>query len=357
MLKLRQNSSLLIFFTLLSALLTLTLFLNMIHHQKRAKEGVFIRNYLGDLIFSSSFASEEEEGDLKYYDNTLYSENIYNSQIVAFDTSGTVVKIYGKKREDHLSSIIGWHVDETGIYLIDQKRKVFEHLNFDNQLLYEHKTEKLFYGAGKLTGNKFIIHAPRLSKSNPGERFKLRFLTIDLDNQKVENLNNPLPDMEYGTLKLDGHYLKNTIGQVFYVCKMAGLFFSIHEDGMLKYVAETIDKTPAPKIISSIEGIRYDPLAPRVNRSISANNDYLYILSDLKSLFDDGSFSNAIDMYNVKDGSYEYSIKVPRFKGVSAQKIAVSPSGDLYIRFGENIVYYKIRKPQPKTYILDSINQ
>ena len=355
MVKIRQNSSSIVFFTFLSALLSLALFLNMKHNQKVAKEGVFVRNYHPeDLTFVRAFISKEE-GDLRYYNNVLYTNDIYTSQIVAFDTLGNLKKKYGRKKEDNLSSIIGWHVDETGIHTADHKRKIFEHLSFENELLLEYKTEKLIYGATKLTGNRYMITTPKVSESNPGEKFKLMFVAIDTDSQRAEALNNPFPNIEFSSVKFSGHYIKNALDQIFYVCKMAGFFFSINKEGKIKYFTETIDKTPTPKLVTSEVGIRYDPLAPAVNLSLSVDNDYLYILSNLKSLFEDEQNSRSIDVYNVKDGSYEYSIKVPNFNGITAQKIAISLNGDFYIRYGENIAYYQFEKSVPRTYLLNSI--
>ena len=71
MLKLNKNKITLVSLTLLSALTSLTLFLNMIQNQKVAKEGAFTRNYLQrELTFVRSFPSEEE-GDIRYFNDLL----------------------------------------------------------------------------------------------------------------------------------------------------------------------------------------------------------------------------------------------------------------------------------------------
>lgn len=104
---------------------------------------------------------------------------------------------------------------------------------------------------------------------------------------------------------------------------------SFSPKGSLRYIIETIDKTPPPKALTSKGIIRIDPASPWTAGSISSDQSKIYILSLVGSRNRRGS---VIDVYRSHDGLYLYSFEIPE------KCSSVYVKGQLIVTIGEGIV-------------------
>lgn len=347
MLRNKQKKIVIVFSTLVSFVLILGLFLNMSRLQEEAKTNTFNRIYKEDLAkLTRSFRFQEELGEIKHFNGELYLHDFQNQQIVKVDTLGNLLGKYNQKVDKHSRSfIVGWDVDQNGTYFANAVEKRIIHLGFDETVLAQYDFNNFIERAGRLKEEKFIISTRDLRDlTDTSKIFKISFVLVDVKNQSKKRLIYPLPDVEDSRMKLDGFFVNNRYGQTFYVCFMAGLFFSIDDEGKFLYLNETIDKTPLPKVLAYGSNRRFDPFAPFINRSAGADKNYLYILSNARAVETEyDSESSIVDVYQVSNGEYLWSFKIPDYEGQRAISIVVAPNG-FYFRQGTNITYYSIAK-------------
>ena len=341
MINLRQKKLILSALSIFSVIIILALFLNMNYVQNRFKSRDFYRHYNEDFFkMDRSFQVEANLSEIKYFKGKLYLFNYIKNEIVEYDTLGKLLNRYKENIDPNIGSqIIGWHVDENGIYLADSRRHVLTHLGFDNTVLTQFDPEQFIHRGYSLKGNQFIIVTPNLK--DRANLKKLTMMLVDIKSKTKTKLDFPFPDIEDSRMKMSGFFIKNDIDRIFYVCFMTGMFISINDQGEFQYLAKTIDKSPYPNILDNEVSRRFDPLSPTINMAASADREYLYILSLINSKNDDNSDATAMDVYRINDGSYVKSYRVPLYQGKGASSVAVGPNGFYFIQ-DKNINHYQL---------------
>ena len=341
MINIRQKKLILSALSIFSVIIILALFLNMNYVQNRFKSQDFYRHYENDFMqMDRNFQVEANLSEIKYFNGKLYLFNYIKKEIIQFDTLGKPLNRYKENIDPNIDShIIGWDVDENGIYLADSRRYLLTHLGFDNTVLTQFDPEQVIHRGFSLKGNQFIIVTPNLKDSSNLK--KLTMMLVDLEGKTKRKLDYPFPDIEDSRMKMSGFFIKNDVDRIFYVCFMTGLFVSINDQGEFQYLAKTIDKSPYPNILDNGISRSFDPLSPIVNISADADAEYLYILSLAISESDRHSDSPVMDVYRIDDGSYVKSYLVPPYEGKGASRVAVGPNGFYFIQ-GKNITHYQI---------------
>ena len=334
--------------SIFSVLLVSVLFLNMKNLQSKMKVNDFQRTFKENWLgYVRGFEFQGYVPKIIYFNNHLYLNDFHNNQIVEMDTLGKILNRFPQETDNQLiSEIRSWHIDESGIYIFDSDKNVFTHLDLNNSMTNQYKANQTIVRAGFLQSNLFLINTFDSVSMDSPDKFQLELMIIDIKNKSKKQLNYPLPDVKHSAMKLNGIFIANNDGRIFYVCLMAGLFYCVDHEGKFLYLAKTIDKTPLPKVLESNDGtsIRLDPLVSQVNVSASVDDEYLYILSNINFDNEINEKERTVDVYNVIDGEYEFSFKAPNYKGSKPGRIAVVPHG-FYFRYGEDYInYYSIKK-------------
>lgn len=110
-------------------------------------------------------------------------------------------------------------------------------------------------------------------------------------------------------ISLMGWLAEDDAGGFFYAALNVGLIGSYNANGEPRFLVETIDPVPLPKVQISSRGNKKIADKLKVSAlSISVSGDELYLLSDAR---DGERKRRIIDVYRKQDGSYLYSTPVP----------------------------------------------
>ncbi|MBM4167800.1 MAG: hypothetical protein FJ215_01380 [Ignavibacteria bacterium] len=302
----------------------------------------FERIYKNDAIrLVRSFEMPFDVLDLKIYDQRFFVLNRSDQQIVELDTMGNVVARWGKRggAPAEFQHIIGWDVDRQGVYVLDVRRLAITELTFEGSVVAYYPVRSSFVRGHRLAAKHYVLKA--MSKDSPRRQ---AFLLIDISTDSTTVMKSPFPEVP-NDIAFDGVFVKNNVGRNFYVSHWASFFFSFDATGKQLYTAETIDRTPPPTILEQSGAMGMDPKATLVNISMSANERHLYILSRARSRAQEDK--GAVDLYDVRNGKYEYSFLIPGFKGEYPRIIAVGENQFLAFQ-GEAIVHYRFQDVRQK---------
>jgi hypothetical protein len=110
-------------------------------------------------------------------------------------------------------------------------------------------------------------------------------------------------------ISLMGWLSEDDSGGFFYAALNVGLIGSYKMNGEPRFLVETIDPLPLPKVQVSSKGSKKVTDKLKVSAlSLSVSGDEVYVLSDVKAGEDK---RRVIDVYGSRDGSYLYSTRVP----------------------------------------------
>ncbi|HEX4960531.1 MAG TPA: hypothetical protein VF173_06810 [Thermoanaerobaculia bacterium] len=111
-------------------------------------------------------------------------------------------------------------------------------------------------------------------------------------------------------LTLDGDVAHDGAGGFVYVATHTGLLASYSLTGEPRFLVESIDPVPLPKLIeNSGQPHRLAPGSRLAGLTVSVSGDQVYVLVDLPS--ENGESTRALDVYSNRDGKYLYSFKAP----------------------------------------------
>ncbi len=325
--------------SLLLGLMLFFLFIKMRNEKASIYNNQFSRNYSQHevrLKIKRTIYYKEDLNNLKVINGKYYLEKFDSQNIVCIDNKGSELHRWGGLNSAIKASFItSWDLNEGVITIVDgQLNKIFCLREKENSLISEKKLEFKVIRAARLNKNEYIVKTPD-PKDTENETFK----KINLKTYETHDLTYPLPNVEHPDFTLDGYFI-NGVGNGFHICYKTGFFFAFDSLGNHLYNAATIDQTPPPQIITTGRAKRYHPLTIRVNRSASADENTVYILSGRKAI-NDQTTGDAIDCYSSSDGHYKESFNLPYFKGLAAFDIFKTKNG-LVALYQNYIVEYSL---------------
>lgn len=141
----------------------------------------------------------------------------------------------------------------------------------------------------------------------------LTFLRYDCDGELKSSFSLPSPWTEefpeLAFLKMDGWLAIDNNDNIYFAFSRSGLLASFSPQGKLRYLVETIDRTPPPKMIKFKGGAHIDPKSPWAALSLSIVGSEIYILNHASSK---GRKGMVFDVYSTLDGQYIYSFEIPQ---------------------------------------------
>lgn len=206
----------------------------------------------------------------------------------------------------------------------------------------------VFDNPAALSKNSVVVRLFKSSKQ--GNRTELSKIILSRRTALITK-SFSVPKLTDGIFCSDGllQYDKNS-QRLFYMYYRRGEFLSLDTNLNLIYSAQTVDtiRHPNMKFILSNNQSKKDKSlhAPNelVNKYFTISGTRLYILSGLRadnqSLTD--FFSNGtIDVYAVKNGTYLYSFKLHRYKGLLLRQFHVI-NNHLFAKYDQHLLKYAI---------------
>lgn len=164
------------------------------------------------------------------------------------------------------------------------------------------------------------------------------FKVYNLSGESLASFGKIIEDQSDNGIALDGNIIGDVESRGFvYGGKYMGVMAGYGVDGAQRFVVQTIDAPPPPKVLDVGGKRKIKPNGTRAILSMSIAGDKLYVLSGGSA---GGAAESVMDVYDKRDGSYQFSLKLP-----VACKEAVVRSGYVYTlgdggvmvwRFGQN---------------------
>lgn len=164
------------------------------------------------------------------------------------------------------------------------------------------------------------------------------FKVYNLSGEPLAAFGKIIEDQSGNGIALDGNIIGDTEGRGFvYGGRYMGVMAGYGADGAQRFVVQTVDAPPPPKVLDVAGKRKIKPNGTRAILSMSIVGDKLYILSGSSA---GGAAESVMDVYDKRDGSYQFSLKLPM-----ACKEAVVRPGYVYTlgdggvtvwRFGQN---------------------
>lgn len=169
-----------------------------------------------------------------------------------------------------------------------------------------YRTSYLPYRIGLFSTEEYLV-IPSFSSDY------LLFLRYDPNGELLSTFTLPPPwnerDPRSAFLKMDGRLSIDNNDNIYYAFNKVGLLVSFSREGHLRFLVETIDRTPPPEVIRFKGGARIDPKSPWTALSINTVDSEIYILSGVGSKNRKGM---VIDVYRSSDGRYIHSFEIPQ---------------------------------------------
>ena len=271
----------------------------------------------------------------QYYQGRLYIGDQEDQLIYVLDRSGNILDTLGEAGSAPWQNqqLRRFRVSTEGIYSVDNSLMTVKLIDSNDEAIFYSKLPRPFWDGVHLSGSRFLM------VNDEPENFG--FVTWDAKASEYRSLIRfdslmnlgYVPDIH---IAYEGEMVQGQ-GVSFYVCARAGRFFSFDSRGDLISVNETVDRTPAPKIIErKLNNMVIFERQPdeMINYSAATDDEFVYILSTIAFV---PSEEMTIDAYK-PDGTYVFSMYVPNHQDNYPVSIIAGQNSiwvmyeDLYIR-------------------------
>ncbi|MBI3787752.1 MAG: hypothetical protein HY276_05785 [Ignavibacteriales bacterium] len=165
----------------------------------------------------------------------------------------------------------------------------------------KHQAHRIAY----LQGAQSLVLSPSSTREYLFELFELKGQSVAMFGQFVQ-------DQKKNNIALDGVLAEDGAEGIVYAFSRAGYIVSFDASGKLRFYVETIDPMPFPSVLETqrngVTILTVDRKAPYATMSINVDGDEIYVFCMSESLKQKLA---VVDTYSKKDGSYQYSFKLP----------------------------------------------
>lgn len=269
----------------------------------------FVRNYkkvseviVSEFDFLATIYSVKVSNDFIFFDN--FTER----QIKKIDFSGNIIKTYGKKGSGpgEFLRIDGWSINDSNLFFWDSAALRITSISKNIQT---YNLSEDFMRAEQLNENEFIFFDINWQDK------KGNFSKYSLIDRKKNLLAVELPPQIKHPLSFDGFFTRNKLQEVIFVSYKMGYFIKFSKDGEVIFSQPTVDKSPPVKIMEENGKTFADPKAlSSIIYSCDADEKYLFICSKLKSIGDFKDNRNSIDIYDLANGEYRFSLHLGKLE-------------------------------------------
>lgn len=281
-----------------------------------------------------------ECNNIQPYNGKIYLKRYDTQLIVELDSLGNEIKTYGLSRNTGLSIfsfIISWSVDERGFEIVDGRENTITSMDFEGNVIRKIEIPRKVMRAIKLDENRYLLKVP-----DPNDPTNEIYEVFYLSSLEVQDVDFPSSEYEHKDFVFDGFFTGNRNSKTFHVCYKTGRYFIFDNSGKFLLDKPTVDGSGAPEIIITHDGAkRYHPLTIKINRSATATDENLYILSGKKSINKPTNEGDLIDVYEINTGNYVNSFILPYYKNFAAYELVIL-GNRLFALQGNYIVEYSI---------------
>lgn len=229
--------------------------------------------------------------------------------------------------------IVGMDADSSGLYFQDARNRVLTKINYSNKVVSQQEYPFSIYKSVHLSDSAYLIKFG----SSKDRYLNHRFMIYNPYNQSSQIVDTLMPQNSKGGIDIDGFFVRNEEGaaaHVFFYMSHASLFKS---NGIPQLSFNTLDgNNPPPPVLKVANGFMTSPEARVIHPTGAIDENYLYIISKVKSrdmpksIFLD---NHVVDVYNLKSGHYDHSFLIPNTTHHGADAMLVT-NGMLYLITG-----------------------
>jgi hypothetical protein len=290
-------------------------------------------------VFSEEipFHPEEIKSDGKY----LYVLQLAINQIKVFDARGKSIDSLGRRGDSigQYQHIISFFPTKKTLTVADGKKQVITFLDDKYKVTDTVKLQKKFSRILLLPNNKAIVE----SLQSWGVKNHLsEFNLIDLKDPARTIPRSLIPKREYNGLIYDGFFTSNKEA-AFFVSYYYNDLVGIDMSGKVLFKKKTIDNVAPPTVkVSSGGWATYSGDVKLVNFGSTADNSFLYVLSNVQQKISASQIGYYTDLYDLKDGNYRGSILLPEVDSNNPGRIC-SLNDNLYVLYKNKLVCYNVK--------------
>jgi hypothetical protein len=309
---------------------------------------LFHRKYTDSniIVFNKVIEFNNSIYRLWSFADKLYVQNWDECNIIKTDTLGNRITTFGRKGRAPGEFLAITDVSINGKYLT-----VIDHRNLTVSVFADNgrimSSNKL--GFGITSGTKISQDLYLFKSYNMDKKDTESFSLFNSNDKKVKTFSIPRllksqAPVEASNIELAGFYVKRNSSYIFRIYSFVGQFTAFDTTGKLIYQMYSIDKSPLPKVI--IRGSGKDMMIMPASRDINIDGDadeqYLYLLSnastpDVKMIAPGTNAQGIIDIYDVNNGEYLCSMKIPIIK--SRKDTLLEKSSPLAFSVCNNRIY------------------
>lgn len=302
-------------------------------------------NMIGERIFNKELIEKESfEIDkslvlMEKFDQSLYFSSWSDAVIYRYNiNNGEFIEQIGNKGEGPKENLLisGYEVNDSSYFTIDDRKYSLQHVSLEDSLIYFYKHPKRIIRAVKMK-NKYLFLDWDSDYNIILDKFNLSDESID----RVSIDDAEVLETKYSGLVYDGFFINND-KYATYISYSNDKIICFNNN--LDYIKsmDMIYEVPDSKWEVLADGNLYpseDNLTPTKDAYLDRNNN-LYILSKLTDLND--SDNRIIDVYNVDESKYLYSLNTNKIDGSYPEEILVS-NNLLYALYPKSIVIFSIK--------------
>jgi hypothetical protein len=321
-----------------------TLILFLIYKPK-LQQGKFSRT-----IKSIKLSPPQILPDLGFINNVIPYKNRYYinrlNNVLITDTNGKIINtLYCKIDNDPYELFIGFDVDSTGIYIQDARHNAISTLNFKGDITSQVRINDNIGRSVYLKADVYLYKT--LTKSDNYLNAKLKVENFRADTGHTINLLPLTNDNGIGT---DGFFVKSRedSAEIFHIYYYMSAVLQFDINGKYKHKFNSIDGSNIlPEAIKTPMGHVPSPHAAIIHPAASADNKYLYIVSNVISnneTPEDAEKNIIIDVYDLVKLNYLFSFYLPKNGYGTISNLTISNNKIFIIQKSQTLTIYNILK-------------
>jgi hypothetical protein len=248
-------------------------------------------------VYSPVDVHEDEQHNIYVFDSSGNT-----SSIIRFDRNFNNRMEYDidfGQGPKEVSNIIDYNIFDGLLYISDHIGRNIATYDSTGKFVYKFKTQVAPYRFSKINDD-FVV-----TPINNLEKFIYLYSNTGLFLRSFGEIIN---EQEKNSMTLDSYLRTSEKGDIIAIGNRSGIMTNYSANGNLNYIVKSINYDGFPKLIRTATSISFDPKVKFKAWQINIIRDKIYISSKLKN----GKISlPVIDIYNLNDGTYLHSFKIP----------------------------------------------
>ena len=248
--------------------------------------------------------------------SSFYTIDFSNMIIYRFSANGKLINTIGKGRgrgPGEMSLITDFFVDDKFVWVVDSNSLSIHKFTKEGEYLLSRTIKGHPLRISSQKDNLYLIVI--------GGNGLFRSIPKDLKNEESKDFGILIENQIKNILTLDGILLKRDNGGFIYVPSYASLIYFYNENDSLSFIVKSPDRQKFLHSIDKSTSNKMQIMAPTPDIKTTGaviSNDLLYVVEQYRGSeiqknkqFADNPFKEFIDVYDVDNGKYLYSLLPP----------------------------------------------